>query len=394
MGEDRQGGGTGLNASLDKGWELQLTVLMLFAVLVSSGSLDSLDTCLRETQEQITRLEDEQAAVSTILDAIRQHLLISRTYYNALALEEAEILQQLYRVSSVFTSEDSLREALVESLSSHMLYLYSHRNLGGIGSFFVEGGFSRMLHRQAYIDYLASKAAGEVFMLSISQDSLGSFRDSLEVLLINVQQIRHQMEEIQEGIHEEEERQISMRNQIMGRIAAAEESLAVLEERRLSRAEFVTQLSVRSSSVSSGTPIAEPDADSYMERQRGSVNWPADGQVVRGFGIETNQRYGTQTTSDGITVVTSPSQDICASAPGVVLWAREFLSMGQMVVLDHQDGYHTVYGYLSSVMVSPDDEVTAGFSLGRTGSVPGGQSGYYFEIRRGGEPVNPIDYLE
>ena len=367
---------------------------MLFAALVSVSSLDSLDACVQETQEQIALLEEEGATVSTILDAIHQHILTSRSYYNELALKEAEILQQLSRISSVFTSEDLLREALVESLSSYMIYLYSHRNLGGIGSFFVEGGFSRMLHRQAYVDYLASKAAGEVFLLSISQDSLGSFCDSLEVLLVNVQQLRHQMEETQERIYAEEARQVSMRNQIMGRIAAAEESLAVLEDRRISRAEFVTQLSARSSPVSASIPFTESGMSSYIEQQRGSVRWPAAGEVIRGFGIQTNQRYGTQTVSDGITVVTPPSQDVCASAPGVVMWANEFLSMGQMVVLDHQDGYYTVYGYLEQIMVSIGDEMNVGSQLARAGAVPGGQPGYYFEIRRGGEPVNPVDYLE
>ncbi len=365
---------------------------MLFATLICSSSLDSLDACMQETHENIARLEEEEAEVSTILDAIHQHLLTSRSYYNELALEEAGILQQLSCVSGVFTAEDSLREALVENLSSYMLYLYSHRNLGGVGSFFVEGGFSRMLHRQAYVDYLASKAAGEVFMLSISHDSLGSFRDSLEVLLVNVQQLRRQMADIQEGIYDEEAHQASMRNQIMGRISAAKESLAVLEDRRISRAEFVTRLSVRQ--VSTGTPLIEPDMNSYFEHQRGTVSWPADGQVIRGFGIETNQRYGTQTVSDGITVVTPPSQEVCASAPGVVMYASEFLSMGQMVVLDHQDGYYTIYGYLGQLMVGHDDEISAGSLLGRTGSVPGGQPGYYFEIRRGGDPVNPLEYLE
>lgn len=371
-----------------------MTALMLFAVLVSAGSLDSLDACMRETQEQIALLEEEEAAVSTILDVIHQHLTTSRRYYNELALEETAILQQLSRVSGVFTAEDSLREALVESLSSYMIYLYSHRNLGGIGSFFIEGGVSRMLHRQAYIDYLASKAAEEVYMLSISQDSLGSFRDSLEVLLIGVQQLRQQMEETQEGIYDEEARQAYLRNQIMGRIAAAQESLAVLEDRRVSRAEFVTLLSTRSSPVSSGSLLPEPDNNSYMELQRGNIRWPAAGQVVRGFGIETHQLYGTQTTSDGITVVTPPSQEVCASASGIVMYASEFLSMGKMVVIDHRDGYYTIYGYLEQVMVSPDEEINEGYQLGRTGSVPGGQPGYYFEIRKGGDPVNPEEYLE
>ena len=51
-----------------------MTALILSAVLLSTGSLDSLDACVRETQEQIAQLEEEEAAVSTILDAIHQHL--------------------------------------------------------------------------------------------------------------------------------------------------------------------------------------------------------------------------------------------------------------------------------------------------------------------------------
>jgi murein DD-endopeptidase MepM/ murein hydrolase activator NlpD len=371
-----------------------LTAVLLMAAIFSAGSLDSLDACLQDMQQEITRLEEEEAALSTILDAIHVHLITSREYYNELALEEARILQQLNRVSGVFTEEDSLRETLVESLSSYMLYLYSHRNLGGVGSFFVEGGFRRMLHRQAYIDYLASKAAGEVFMLSMSQDSLGSYRDSLEVLLINVQHLRQQMENIQGGIYEEEARQALLRSQIMGRIAAARESLQVLEDRRLATSNFVTQLSVRSTSSTSPALLPEPGSDAYLERQRGSVIWPADGQVVRRFGIETHPEYGTETTSDGITVVTQPSQDIRSSAPGVVIYAREFLDRGQMVVLDHQDGYFTVYGYLGQLAVSLGDQVDAGTLIGRSGPVPGGQPGYYFEVRKGGHPADPEDYLE
>jgi murein DD-endopeptidase MepM/ murein hydrolase activator NlpD len=371
-----------------------LTAALIAAVLFSAGSLDSLDACLQGMQNEISRLEEEEAALSTILDAIHVHLLTSREYYNELALEEARILQQLSRVSSVFTEEDSLREALVESLSSYMLYLYSHRNLGGVGSFFVEGGFRRMLHRQAYVDYLASKAAGEVYMLSMSQDSLGSYRDSLEVLLLNVQELRRQMEDIQEGIYQEEARQASMRSQVMGRIAAARESLQVLEDQRIARSRFVTELIVRSTSSPSAALLPEPDSDAYLERQRGSVIWPAEGQVVRRFGIERHPEYGTEITIEGITVVTQPSQDVCASAPGLVMYAREYLSMGQMVVLDHEDGYYSFYGHLGQLSVSQGDVVEAGTRLGRAGSVQEGQPGYYFEIRKGGEPVNPEEYLQ
>ena len=76
------------------------------------------------------------------------------------------------------------------------------------------------------------------------------------------------------------------------------------------------------------------------------------------------------------------------------MFASEYLSMGYMVVLDHQDGYYTIYGYLGQVMVSVGDALNPGSALGRSGSVPGGRPGYYFEIRRGGEPLNPEEYLQ
>ncbi len=371
-----------------------MPVLLLVAALISAGSLDSLDASLQQMQDEISKLEDDQAALTEILDAIHQHLATSRQYYNELALEETRILRQLSSVSTVFTREDSLRSELVESLSSYLVYLYSHRNLGGIGTFLIQGGFRRMLHRQAYVDYLARKAAGEVYMLSLSQDSLGSYRDSLEVLLVNVQNLRQRMETIQENIYQEEARQASLRDQTMGRIAAARESLQVLEDRRIARSNFVTQLSVSSSSSESPEMLPQPDADSYMERQRGNLHWPAQGQVVRRFGVQVHPQYGTETTNDGITVVTQPSQDIAATAPGVVIYARDFMDMGQMVIVDHQDGYYSIYGDLVQLDVGLGDQVEEGSVLGRAGSVPGGQPGYYFEIRKGGEPVNPENYLE
>jgi len=371
-----------------------LQVLVLVAALLSAGSLDSLDASLQQMQEEIATLEEDQAAISTILEAMHQHLQTSRAYYNELALEEARILRQLGSISRAFTREDSLREELVESLSSYLVYIYSHRNLGGIGSFFVEEGLRSMLHRQAYVDYLASRAAEEVLMLSVSRDSLGHYRDSLEVLLVNVQELRQQMERIQENIYQEEARQAALRDRIMDRISLAAESLAVLEEQRISRASFVTRLSTGSSGSGSSAVMVEPDPDAYIVQNRGALSWPAGGQVIREFGIEVHQQYGTETTSDGITVTTQPLEDITASAPGVVIYAREFLSMGNMVILDHQDGYYTIYGHLSQVTVSPDDVLEPGEQVGRAGSVPGGRPGYYFEIRKGGDPVNPLEYLQ
>jgi murein hydrolase activator len=67
--------------------------------------------------------------------------------------------------------------------------------------------------------------------------------------------------------------------------------------------------------------------------------------------------------------------------------------MGRMVVIDHQDGYYSVYAHLGSLDVSRGQTVDAGAPLGSSGPLPGGRNGCYLEIRRAGAPVDPMEYL-
>jgi murein hydrolase activator len=372
-----------------------MTGMLLAVVLLSTSQADSLDARLEETRTRVEELTSEHAAVADILDAIHDHMDTVRALYSELALQESEVARQLNGVQSNFLMEDSLHGMLEESLASYILYIYANRGTGGLSSIFAEGGFSRMLRRQAYVDYLASRAAADVFLLNRSRDSLQVCRDSLQILLIDIQRLRTEMQDLQVSIFLEEQRQSLFRAQLSSTLEAAQESISTLEAARLSRSDFVTRLSSSAGSTASqGTELIEPGEDSYMEVSRGELNWPASGRVVRGFGIETNPTYGTETNSDGVTVVTGPSEPVCCTAEGAVLYAREFLSMGKLVVIDHEDGYYTVYGYLDQVNVSPGDRVTQGSVVGRVGPVPGGQPGYYFEIRRGGVPVDPAEYLE
>lgn len=362
-----------------------LTLLPI--VLVFAGNLD---IQLQNTRDVVEQLREDEAAVEEILSAIHDYLAVAREQYNELALVETALLHELSILQSRINVESILKDELIESISTYMIYLYSHRNLSGFGSFFVDGGFSTMLRRQAYIDYLVRRAGEEVLLLSVSQDSLEIYSDSLENMLTNIQQCRSQMQEIQNDFYDEEEIQSGMILELEDRIACAEDSIKRLEDQR-SRSSFVTSLSRSGSNRS--VPVVQPQANSWLENHKGNIAWPADGRILKSFGMDVHPVYGTELYNDGITVSTSISKQICSAAGGIVLYAAEFLNMGRMVVLDHEDGFYTVYGYLNSLQVSTGEEIETGNILGMTGTLPGGIAGYYFEIRIGGTPVDPEEYL-
>jgi len=75
--------------------------------------------------------------------------------------------------------------------------------------------------------------------------------------------------------------------------------------------------------------------------------------------------------------------------------SEDFGTYGQIVVLNHGDGYYTLYGHLSSIGVAVGAEVAPGQTLGHsgdTGSLKGAV--LHFEVRKGGQSLNPEDWLE
>ncbi len=368
---------------------------IVLALVLASGNpgLDSLGARLEETRRLAAELESQHAAVSDILMAIHENLLAARAYYSRLQEEEALLLGSIERIDTRCAAGESLHTALSSGLEDYLLYIYSHRNLIGSEALFCRGGLARVLRREAYLEFLARRAASEENEVRGATDSLIHFRDSLRTAQTEIAALRREMGEIQDRIVFEEGRQALLRLQLGSELARAQDSSAAIETERQRVSSLVSDLRAASTTVSSTLNLGQPDVESVIGNSAGALPWPAEGDIVRHFGLEVHPVYGTETTCDGISVTTPPSCAVRAVSDGRVLYAREFLSMGRLVVVDHLDGFYTVYGNLGSVEVNPGDMVASGDEVGITGSLPDGTAGYYFEIRAGGQPVDPEEYL-
>jgi septal ring factor EnvC (AmiA/AmiB activator) len=125
-------------------------------------------------------------------------------------------------------------------------------------------------------------------------------------------------------------------------------------------------------------------------RDRGQLPWPAEGRVVADFGPQTHPRFGTETLRTGIDIEAPEGAPIRAVATGSVAYRGWLKGYGNLLVLDHGDGYHTLYAHASQVLVDEGDQVKVGELIGRvgeTGSVEGPR--LYFEVRYQGRAEDP-----
>jgi murein DD-endopeptidase MepM/ murein hydrolase activator NlpD len=116
--------------------------------------------------------------------------------------------------------------------------------------------------------------------------------------------------------------------------------------------------------------------------------WPFRGKITSGYG----RRWGRQHT--GIDIDCRTGDTIVASKEGRVIASEYGGGYGQMVIVDHGGGYATLYAHLSRRFVSEGTRVSQRQSLGACGST-GNSTGdhLHFEVRVGGEPRNPMNYL-
>ena len=130
-------------------------------------------------------------------------------------------------------------------------------------------------------------------------------------------------------------------------------------------------------------------------RGQGQLDWPLRGSLVGRFGPERHPKWGTVTINNGIDIETEIGTPVRSVAKGRVDYTSEdFGTYGQMIIVNHGDGYYTLYGHLSEIGVSVGQEVAAGQVIGSSGD-SGSLKGpvLHFEVRKGGTSLDPEQWL-
>jgi septal ring factor EnvC (AmiA/AmiB activator) len=128
------------------------------------------------------------------------------------------------------------------------------------------------------------------------------------------------------------------------------------------------------------------DRNDAFAKLRGELAWPVTGRVVAGYG---ETRIG-GVRWDGMLVATERGAPVRAVYQGRVIYADWLSGLGLLVIVDHGDGYLSLYGHNERLFKTVGDRVAAGEPIAAAGDSGGrARPELYFEIRRGGRPVDP-----
>jgi septal ring factor EnvC (AmiA/AmiB activator) len=350
----------------------------------AESRLDQVTLAINELKEQLeaARLSHrkEQNQLRELDLAIQQ----ANLEYRALAQQRNEHLEQLETLKrqreGYLVSLDARMEQLSEQVrSSYRMGSQSRMKLVLNQDDPVQLG--RML---AYYDYLNRAQVEKISGLREALTTLEGMQQSIDRELLRIQGVQNEQRAVLDAMNQQREERNVLLAELSGQINSEESRLQELERNR----QDLEALLERLSNVLSDIP-ADLGSHVGMTRQKGRLQMPVKGPVRHAFG----QRRVGGLRWQGWLIGAETGTEVKAVAYGRVAFADWLRGYGLLMIIEHGQGYLSLYGHNESLLREAGAWVEPGETISVVGSNPGSGQGLYFELRKNGKAIDPASWL-
>jgi septal ring factor EnvC (AmiA/AmiB activator) len=215
-----------------------------------------------------------------------------------------------------------------------------------------------------------------------------------------------------ESLHEKEARLVQLRAELIQSKEKVKTEEASLEKNKIYKENLLASIKNEKSSYSNMLKELENTSKKLLEiireaekgetftlkgfsKLKGKLPWPLNGKIMIPYGSQRDPQFNTPIFRSGTYIRSTYDSLVKAVYGGKVVFAEWFKGYGQLVIVNHGEGYHTLYGSLSEIFTKVGDIIKEKQKIGRVGnSGILNEPGLYFELRYKGKPLNPMQWLK
>lgn len=321
---------------------------------------------LSSTERALQKLEMEINTVANALSATRKALTATRERIARLEQQQQTLEQEQQKQLQWLAKQLDMAYRIGEhDLLKLILNQQDPAQIERMHGYY--GYFNRArLEQLQYVKQTQQELLQIVADVAAEQDKLASQEREQQQQRTNLEQQQQQQQALVRQLNQEQQ-------QDQSRIAQLERDQRELEE---VLAAIIAALR------------DEPQLDG-LAQLKGKMSWPTQGQVQRLFG---KSRSG-GVKWKGVVIDADEGTNVQAIADGRVIFANWMRGFGLLLVLDHGDGYMSLYGHNQAILPRVGDVVRRGEDIALVGQSGGRERpALYFEIRVKGDPVNPTQW--
>ena len=348
---------------------------------------DELETARRERKDIASR----ETKILKQLNSIDSELTLKKRLLNGLSRKEERLNADLARTRARLSGERGELDERRDVLRRRLRNIYKYGEKPGLQ---VLLGATSAVDLVRRFDWLLLVAAQDRRLVNNVRESVSAVREAEADLArkqSEVQAIRSESQQEQLALEKKRDDRGDLLSSVRQEKKSREQVILELEQAEKQVQQLLAELEEKARLAREGG--LPPDGTGFAER-KGTLAWPVEGTVVRWFGVQKDKRFGTSTFNGGIDIKARKESDVVAVHQGRADYVNWLPGYGQCIILNHGDGYYSLYAHTSKVFVSAGDDVRTGqiiASVGDTGSMLGDI--LHFELRKDAEPIDPAPWM-
>jgi len=353
--------------------------------------LDDLRRQVQEKRKRAEELEGEERSVKAQIRDLEENLRLTEKFIGKLEQREKQVQQDLTEAERRLSNAQGNLEQRKALLGRRLRAMYKYGRYRALAALVSAESFADVMNRYRFLHMVAKRDRDII-------RSIKNYRREVELTHAELETNRAEIEKIQKEKNAEKKHLAGLKSKRQKTMASIKEekddhlaAISELEESARKIQALIERLEAERAAAATGVL---PDWATDLTEAAGRLRWPVDGEVVTKFGANVNPRFGTKTYSNGIDISAAQGTPVHCVADGKVEFVDYLPGYDRCIIVNHGGGYYTLYAHCSDVRVSPDQQVKGGdvvAGVGEASSFKG--HALHFEIRRGREALNPLEWL-
>lgn len=346
---------------------------------------------IKRQQDLIRSLNAQAADARRDHEAISQEIEATQRLMGGMVRKESLLLSESRRLEDELARRVDTYEGRRLALARSLRRLYMRGQRSDLEMILSAESFSGLMSTVRLERTLARLNAGLVERTRSEGQAVVRERRDLEAALSEIRQTREESEQQTQRLQGLQAEQVAALRQLDDRRRGVNDRLLELSRNEQRLNNVLDDLEDRRRQ--SPPPVISGQSEP-LASLAGRLEWPVRGEVLRPFGRSVHPRFKTVTLNNGINISAASGAPVAAVGSGTVEFSDHLPGFGRCVILDHGEGYYTLYAYLNGVFVARGAPVAQGQVIAEVGG-PGGEDPpqLYFEVRHGRTPLDPADWL-
>ena len=350
-----------------------------------------LQASIKKNNEEIQKVTSQEKTTGQLLSITRKNIKDSRNLITAYDKKLNLYSLQLTNLQNAVDKNNKEIVTIKDNYKERSINIYKKKNTKMNSSIFTANSLSQAVYRIKYYNILSNINQEMLDKLKTTQFYNEKKKIEIKQLLNNVNGDKKSKENELNSLDQKKKYQ----EELLIKLQKEKQSIQTEITKQNTQINALEQLRKTILEQKKQYDIEQLDQlkkiKSNIKEFKGKLIWPVDGKIVKGFGPQWNSKLNTTLHNPGVDITANPTASVRSVFDGLVTTITFISGYGTTVIVDHDDGYFTVFTHLDNLLVTKNMLVKEGQKIG---FISKESQVVHFEIWGNNQTLNPKEWLK